>query len=427
MEAQDIPVLDGMGDSVGVELLLEEVLCGAHGGLRVHDLLLGGIGLEDGRAGEAKELGQRKEFLNRLVVLTELRSMALIEDEDDALVLECFELLLEGGLAVLAPLLVALAVFIQREAELLDGGDDDLVRIVFGEQAANEGSGVRVFLHATFLKLVELLACLTVEVFAINYKDAFVDVVVFLEQCRCLEGSERLATAGGVPYETVAIVLLDALDHVLNGIHLVGPHDHELLLAGEQHHVAADGSSQVAFFQETIGEGIKMRNLSIILARKLVDRQKALVCIEGEVAGVVVRKVVGAVAIADDKELHEAEQRLGVAIAGIVFVVDDLFHSPTGIHAEGLQLDLDNRHTIYEKNDIVAVVAIAGIDAKLVDDLEVVLAPILNVHQRVIQRSAIIAGECVDAAQDLRASEGIWRDYFIQQARELGVCEANLI
>ena len=182
MEAQDIPVLNGMGDGVGVELLLEEVLCGAHGGLGVHDLLLRGIGLEDGRAGEAKELGQRKEFLNRLVVLTELRSMALIEDEDDALVLEGFELLLEGGLSFLAPLLVALAVFIQREAELLDGGDDDLVRVVFGEQAANEGRGVGVFLDATFLKLVELLARLTVEVFAVNDEDTFVDVVVFLEQ-----------------------------------------------------------------------------------------------------------------------------------------------------------------------------------------------------------------------------------------------------
>jgi hypothetical protein len=182
MEAQDIPVLNGMGDGVGVELLLEEVLCGAHGGLSVHDLLLRGIGLKDGRAGEAKELGQRKEFLNRLVVLTELRAMALIEDEDDALVLEGFELLLEGGLSFLAPLLVALAVFIQREAELLDGGDDDLVRVVFGEQAANEGRGVGVLFYATFLKLVELFARLTVEVFAVNDEDTFVDVVVFLEQ-----------------------------------------------------------------------------------------------------------------------------------------------------------------------------------------------------------------------------------------------------
>ena len=353
--------------------------------------------------------------------------MALIEDKDDALVLECFELLLECGLAVLAPLLVALAVFIQREAELLDSGDDDLVRVVFREKAADQGRGVGVFLHATFLKLVELLARLTVEVFAVNDEDTFVDVVVFLEQGRCLERSERLAAAGGVPYETIAVVLLDALDHVLNGIHLVGPHDHELLLAGEQHHVAADGSSQVAFFQEAIGEGIEMRNLSVVFARKLVDGQKALVGIEGEVSGIVIREVVCAVAIADDKELHEAEQRLGVAIAGVVFVANDLFHGPARIPAKGLQFDLDNRHTIDEKNDIVAVMAVIGVDAKLVNDLKVVFAPVLDVHQRVVQWGAIIAGECIDAAQGLRGGEGIRGDNFIQQACELCVCKANLI
>jgi hypothetical protein len=55
-------------------------------------------------------------------------------------------------LAVLAALLVALAVFVQREAELLDGGDDDLVGVVVGEQAAHEGGGVGVFLDAAFLE-----------------------------------------------------------------------------------------------------------------------------------------------------------------------------------------------------------------------------------------------------------------------------------
>jgi hypothetical protein len=41
VEAQDVAVLDGVGDGVGVELLLEEVRRGAHGGLGVLDLLQG--------------------------------------------------------------------------------------------------------------------------------------------------------------------------------------------------------------------------------------------------------------------------------------------------------------------------------------------------------------------------------------------------
>ena len=40
--------------------------------------------------------------------------------------------------AVLFLLLVALAVFIQREAQLLNGGDDDLVGVIVREKAADE-------------------------------------------------------------------------------------------------------------------------------------------------------------------------------------------------------------------------------------------------------------------------------------------------
>ena len=52
-----------------------------------------------------------------------------------------------------------------------------------------------------------------------------------------------------------------------------------------------------------------------------------------EVAGVVIREVVGAIAIADDEELEEAKQRLGVAVAGVVFVLDDLLHGPAWMDA----------------------------------------------------------------------------------------------
>ena len=46
VEAQDVAVLNGVGDGVGVQLLLEQVCRGAHGGLGVLDLLQAGIGLE---------------------------------------------------------------------------------------------------------------------------------------------------------------------------------------------------------------------------------------------------------------------------------------------------------------------------------------------------------------------------------------------
>jgi hypothetical protein len=134
-----------------------------------------------------------------------------------------------------------------------------------------------------------------------------VNVVVFLKQGGGLEGGERLAAAGGVLDETIAVVVINALHHVLHGIHLIRPHDHELLLTRQQHHVAADSAAEVALFEETLGEGIEVGDLRVILVRELIDGKEALVSIEGEVAGVVVREVVGAVAIADNEELKKAE------------------------------------------------------------------------------------------------------------------------
>ncbi len=205
------------------------------------------------------------------------------------------------------------------------------------------------------------------------------DVLVFLEQGCGLEGGERLATAGGVPDVAVAVVIIDARDHVLHGIDLIGPHDHELLLAGDEHHVAADGAAEVTFFQESVGEGVELGDLPVFLVGELINGQKFLIGIEGEVVFVVVGEVIGAVAVADDEELHEAEQRLGVAIAGIVLVFDNLLHRLFGIHAERLQLDLHTRHAIDEEDHIIAVMAVVRVDAELVDDLKGVFAPVLDV------------------------------------------------
>lgn len=203
--------------------------------------------------------------------------------------------------------------------------------------------------------------------------------------------------------------------------------EEELLLADDEHHVATDGAAKVALFQEALGEGIEVGDLGVVLVRELIDGQEALVGIEGEVAGVVVREVVGAVAVADDEDLHEAEQRLRVAVAGVVLVFDDLLHGPAGIHAEGLQLDLHAGHAIDEQDDIVTVVAVVRVDAELVDHLEGVFAPVFEVHQGVVQRRAVVAGEAVHCPEGLRRGEDVGGDDLIQQAGELGIREADAV
>ena len=120
MEAKDVAVFDGVGDGVGVELLLEEVFRGPQAGNLSFNLLLRGVLLENGRAGEAEELGFGEEFLDRLVVLAELRAVAFVKDENNAFVAQRFQALLVSFLAFLFPLAVALAVLIERQPELLD-------------------------------------------------------------------------------------------------------------------------------------------------------------------------------------------------------------------------------------------------------------------------------------------------------------------
>jgi len=86
MEPEDVAVSDSVSDGVGVQSVLQQILGGAHGGLSVLDLLLRRVGIEDGGASEAEELGPREELLDGTVVFAELGAMALVEDEDDPLV-----------------------------------------------------------------------------------------------------------------------------------------------------------------------------------------------------------------------------------------------------------------------------------------------------------------------------------------------------
>ena len=86
VEAQDVAVFDGVGDGVGVQLLLEDVLRGFVRRLLAFDLLVAGVLVEDRRAGEAEQLGVGEELLDGLVVLAELRAVAFVEDEHHALV-----------------------------------------------------------------------------------------------------------------------------------------------------------------------------------------------------------------------------------------------------------------------------------------------------------------------------------------------------
>ena len=393
MKTQHVGVFNGVGDGVGVQLFFKQVFGGFEAGLFVHDLRAAGVVFKDGGAGKAKQLCLGEKGFDGFVVVAKLRAVALVKNEDDALVLQGRELLFVGEAAVFFLLLVALAVVVQRQTQLLDGGDDDLVGVVVRQQAPHQGAGVGVFFNAAFLEAVEFFAGLAVQVFAVHHKEAFFNVWVVFEQGGRFERGERFAAARGVPDVAVAAVIENAVHDGFDGVHLIGPHHQQLLFAGHEHHVAADGFAQGALGQKGFGKVVKVADFLVGFVGKLVDRQKPFVLVEGEVTGVVVGEVIGVGAVADDEQLQKAQQRFGVAVARIVFVINDLLHGAARVDGQCLQFHLYARHPVDEDEHVVAVVAVVGVDAQLVNHLEGVFAPVLDVDQGVVERCAVVAGE----------------------------------
>jgi len=142
---------------------------------------------------------------------------------------------------------------------------------------------------------------------------------------------------------------------------------------------------------------------------------------------VVVGEIPGVSAVADDEQLQEAQQRAGVAVAGVVLVVNDLLHGPARVDAQRFQLDLHTRHTVDEDEHVIPVVAVVGVDAQLVDHLEGVLAPVFDVDQGVVQRRAVFTGERIALAQHSGGGEHVGGDDFVQQAGKFAVGQFDAV
>jgi hypothetical protein len=155
------------------------------------------------------------------------------------------------------------------------------------------------------------------------------------------------------------------------------------LLALDKDHVSADHAAECALLEETVGEVAKVGDGRVIGLGEAVDREELFGGIKGEVSGVVVGEIVCLGTVADDEDLYEAEKGAGVTVAGIILVLDDLFHGPARAYSESLEFDLDYGNAVNEEDDIITVVAVVGVDTELVGDLEVVLAPVLDVDEGV--------------------------------------------
>lgn len=175
-----------------------------------------------------------------------------------------------------------------------------------------------------------------------------------------------------------------------------------------------------------------MHDFRVVLGGELVDGKELLLGVEGEMSSVVVSEIPRLCSVVDDEELDETEKRLGVAVSGIVLVIHDLPHRPPGADSKCLQFDLDDGDTVDQEDDVVTVVAVVGVDPKLIDDFKAVLAPVLDVDERVVERSAVVPDERLAVSQGACGFVHVRRDDFVEKSLELtfadreGGVECNL-
>jgi hypothetical protein len=86
VETKHVTVVDGVGDGVGMELMVKNVGRCDHVRFGALDGSIGSVLLKDGRPGKAEKLRPREKFPNGPVVLAELRAVAFVEDEHQPLV-----------------------------------------------------------------------------------------------------------------------------------------------------------------------------------------------------------------------------------------------------------------------------------------------------------------------------------------------------
>ena len=94
-ERQHVLVIDGIHDGVGMQLITKSLLCGAQNGVLAYT----GIHSEDRRAGEAEQMILFEVFGDGNMHITKLTAVALVEDDNNALVKNTVDgiLLDEGG------------------------------------------------------------------------------------------------------------------------------------------------------------------------------------------------------------------------------------------------------------------------------------------------------------------------------------------
>ncbi len=137
-----------------------------------------------------------------------------------------------------------------------------------------------------------------------------------------------------MPDIAVTTILIDTVYDGFYSINLIRTHHQYLLFTGNKYHVSTYHLTQLTLRQENIREVVKVGYLLVLFVCPLINRQIVFGSIEIEMSPVIVSKIVGVCPVADNKHLHEAEQRIGISVADVILIVNYLLHGTTRTNIE---------------------------------------------------------------------------------------------
>ena len=393
-EGQDIFVIDGIDNGVGMELVAEGLFGGgvvriAHGGTRIER--------ENRRAGEAEHVVLSKVLHDGGVHVAKLAAVALVEDDDDLLVIDRMT-----------------GVLLNEGRELLNRRDNDMRRWV-GELALEDLRG-GVAVGSPLLKAVILLHGLVVQILAVHDKKHLVDKGKLGGNPGRFEGGQGLARAGGVPdiaaggnAPVLAVIVgnLDAVDDPLGGRDLIRAHDEEQILGGKDAVLRQNVQDRMAG-EEGTGEVHQIRNHAVLgigpvggkleTVAGLLFPGLAGLCIFDGVGTGAVGIILRIGAVGDDKELDILKEA-GSGPEGIPLVAVNLVEGLADGHSPAFEFHMNQRQAVDQNGDIIAIVmpgALALGHDVLVDDLKGIAVHVLPVNEGDILGHAIVPLQDLD-------------------------------
>ena len=96
----------------------------------------------------------------------------------------------------------------------------------------------------------------------------------------------------------------------------------------------------MALGQELFGKRIQASYFFVVFPCPLINRQELFLGIEIEMLKIVIGKIIGIRIVADNEQLHEAQQGIAISIAGIVLVIHNLLHGTAWTYIQSLQFHL---------------------------------------------------------------------------------------